>query len=1613
MTETIEVRYKELAVGIYHKYIVYTDSNGDEWYARGGPSVGYAATTTGQAENSILRPMGKIITDYGQNDAQYNPDFDEEDDDPSEVIKSGADLSADFQAIMDAMDDMENENHTYNPAGYAGRNSNSVVDTALSRAGLSKPTLDDRGEYLSPASGYILPQTTQSTPTGVRVNSDFVGDVESQFSGAKANSSPLVLDLSGNGAIDLISLSNSVAYWDNNQNGFRSLSGWVDSLDGLLAIDLNEDGVINDNGELFGTETTDGFTILNAYDSNGDLKIDAQDSVWDGLIVWQDVNEDGFSDSAELHGVADFDIVSFDLDATEVSQTNQGHVVTHTSTFTIDDGINPQETRAIHDVWFSYDTINTVYNQEFTYIEAAFYLPIVRGYGTMPDLSISISLDDTGTNNLLDQVVSLYATSFSDLFDATTNVYEDVRDIMFRWAGVDGVSSGARGPYVDGRELGFLEKMMGQDFLQRGIHSNPLSYAGLDLQEGFEIAHNNIYARLLAQSAGGELFTGDFYYDIAGDDFSGITGLDSTKLASLETEATALSTTAEKEVFWGNVVRMIEFSVGTTNLPGADQTALDDAITDSDASLDLAGILTSLEFDDNAGSLFNGDSSDNTINGGAANDDIDGNDGNDTLNGLGGEDDINGGAGDDILTGGTGGDYLRGWQGNGEYHYDLRDGIDTIRETSVGTGNDGDEIVFGSGIDSGDLTFTRAGGSDLVIDIDTGAQTGKIVIEDQFNYAAGGGHVEQITFDDLSTYDLDGQNWTSYGTSGADTLYGVRDGSGGLPDDTIYGGAGNDTIYGGAPNESGYGNDTLYGEAGDDEIYGGLGTDVIYGGADDDEIYGGYGDDELHAGSGNDYMHGGPNGVDSYYYTSGHLTLSGDTSDTIYLDAAWDTVTPDYFKIDSDLQIVFDLDNTITVDGMFSTTPIHDMIYDDTTSVDLSGVTYFTQGTSGNDTLSGSTGSDVLYGFGGNDEIHGGGSYGYGNDTMYGGTGDDELNGGYDNDYLDGGAGDDDITGGAGNDTIFYVSGHDLVYDYTGTDVLEIDESWDYGDLTIGRHVSDLYDLRIDFGTGSVNSVTITDMFYYGRQVDTLRMNDGTGDINLLAFDYTTYGDAGANTLSGVTSGYINSGDTNDMIYGYGGNDDIDAYDGNDTLYGGDGDDNLNGGAGSDYLEGNAGDDYLWGEGGDDLYLYESGDDYIQDRYAGTDIVELDSSWAYGDITIGRYTTDLSDYVISCAGTATDSITLENMFYSNYQVETLRLNDGTGDINLMTMPITSHGTAGANTINGVSNSYFEGGDPVDIIYGYGGADTLSGLDGNDIIYGGEGNDAIYGGYDDDLLYGGAGDDSAAGNDGSDTIVYESGIDTYYNSYGHDDVDTVWIKNGVVIDDIVSIADYGSYETKITLNASVDEIILDSHRYSYSYWFNVLKFDDGFETDQLPDYASWMWGTTGNDVSAGNANDNVIIGDDGNDDIDAGAGADDVHGGSGTDDIHGDGGDDFLHGGAGDDTLYGDGGLDTLWGGDGSDTFTFDSTNAYTETDVIADFDSANDAIDISDLLTAYDPMTDALSDFVEITDNGTDSTLSVDADGGADSFAAVASILGVTGLTDEAALETSGALITS
>ena len=141
------------------------------------------------------------------------------------------------------------------------------------------------------------------------------------------------------------------------------------------------------------------------------------------------------------------------------------------------------------------------------------------------------------------------------------------------------------------------------------------------------------------------------------------------------------------------------------------------------------------------------------------------------------------------------------------------------------------------------------------------------------------------------------------------------------------------------------------------------------------------------------------------------------------------------------------------------------------------------------------------------------------------------------------------------------------------------------------------------------------------------------------------------------------------------------------------------------------------------------------------------------------------------------------------------------------------------------------------------------------------------------------------------------------------------------------------------------------------------------------------------------------------------GDDELHGGDGNDVLFGGDGWDTLYGGDGDDVLNGGGGLDNLYGQNGADIFEFsaDTIGIY---NFIQDFSLAQgDKLDISDLLTAYDPLNDALTDFVKITDDGSSSGLEVDVNSGGDNFATIALIFGVTGLTDEQALVDGGTLI--
>lgn len=119
----------------------------------------------------------------------------------------------------------------------------------------------------APSTGTPVPE--QMTPDQ-RPVSPTRQDTQNPYGNAKDAVSPLVLDLDGDG-IELVALNDAGSvFWDIDEDGLGEATGWIAGGDGLLAVDLNEDGIINDHGELFGNDTTDGFSILSAYDSNTD-----------------------------------------------------------------------------------------------------------------------------------------------------------------------------------------------------------------------------------------------------------------------------------------------------------------------------------------------------------------------------------------------------------------------------------------------------------------------------------------------------------------------------------------------------------------------------------------------------------------------------------------------------------------------------------------------------------------------------------------------------------------------------------------------------------------------------------------------------------------------------------------------------------------------------------------------------------------------------------------------------------------------------------------------------------------------------------------------------------------------------------------------------------------------------------------------------------------------------------------------------------------------------------------------------------------------------------------------------------------------------------------------
>lgn len=93
---------------------------------------------------------------------------------------------------------------------------------------------------------------------------------------------PLVLSFDGK----LPELTDQKYEFDLDNDGRKDQISFLTKGSGFLALDLNNDGVINNGGELFGPQSGSGFQDLRVYDSDKNGWIDENDPIFDGLRIW-------------------------------------------------------------------------------------------------------------------------------------------------------------------------------------------------------------------------------------------------------------------------------------------------------------------------------------------------------------------------------------------------------------------------------------------------------------------------------------------------------------------------------------------------------------------------------------------------------------------------------------------------------------------------------------------------------------------------------------------------------------------------------------------------------------------------------------------------------------------------------------------------------------------------------------------------------------------------------------------------------------------------------------------------------------------------------------------------------------------------------------------------------------------------------------------------------------------------------------------------------------------------------------------------------------------------------------------------------------------------------
>jgi len=577
-----------------------------------------------------------------------------------------------------------------------------------------------------------------------------------QFTNSKKNSSPLILDLDGDG-IEITPLSGAITF-DHDADGVRTGTAWAASDDGLLVLDLDGNGLIDSGRELFGNNTVlangqkaaDGYAALRALDANADSAVNAADAQFAALRVWRDLDQDGVSDAGELQSLEAAGITQINLAKTAFTQTlADGARLDGQGSFVLNG-----QTQTYTDAWFAE---NPFYREFATSIESSAsvaVLPNMQGSGAVRDLreaaTLSPLLNDLLTQfaaastrdaqrALLDPILKAWAATsdfvtLSDWADAGNTVTFDLYQLNVDQAA------------VWSERIAVLEAFNGQNYATLKSTSTTNVWTGSTrqrlLSESWAALEGSVYGALALQTRlKPYLDRIDLVIDEAGMrwDGSGLQallaerhGVDARQalldLADLALHAEAPLTAAGVDAQALLRSWMAELPAGSTipvelramGVGLGFGTAANDVLNGTTSADQLLGAGGEDELLGNGGddALFGEDGNDllhgaaghDALDGGAGNDQLYGGNDHDQLVGGLGEDRLYGEASNDVLRGGAGNDYLNGGAGSDIYQFGRGDGRDEIHNPDYASDaglTTQDTLRFLEGIAADQLWFRR------------------------------------------------------------------------------------------------------------------------------------------------------------------------------------------------------------------------------------------------------------------------------------------------------------------------------------------------------------------------------------------------------------------------------------------------------------------------------------------------------------------------------------------------------------------------------------------------------------------------------------------------------------------------------------------------------------------------------------------------------------------------------------------------------------------------------------------------------------------------------------------------------------------------------------------